>query len=56
LRISKIQDGGGRHLEKSNNRNYTAMDWRKLMKFGTTMLSQSPYLDDPNVVVDRKML
>ena len=35
--ISKIQDGGGGHLENSNNRNISAMERAILTKFGTVM-------------------
>jgi len=35
--ISKIQDGGGRHFEKSKNLNIFATDWQILTKFGTVM-------------------
>jgi len=35
--ISKIQDGGGRHLEKSKNLNTSASVRAILAKFGTVM-------------------
>jgi len=35
--ISKIQDGGGGHLENSKNRNIFAMERAILTKFGTMM-------------------
>jgi len=37
LRISEIQYGGSRHLEKLKNRDILAMDLWILMKFGTMM-------------------
>jgi len=37
VRIFAIQDGGGRHLEKSRNRNISETDWPILMKFGKMM-------------------
>jgi len=35
--ILKIQDGGGRHLEKFKNFNIFAVDWQIFTKFGMQM-------------------
>ena len=37
FKILKIQDGGGRHLEKSENSHISAAVWPILTKFGTMM-------------------
>jgi len=37
ISISKIQYGGGRHLEKSKNLNIFSTDWLILVKFGMLM-------------------
>jgi len=42
--ISKIQDGGGGHFEKSKNRNISAMDGPILTKFGMAMCVDLPNL------------
>ena len=40
--ISKIQDGGGRHLEKSKNSHIWATFWPILAKFGMMMQFDLP--------------
>ena len=42
IEIWKIQDGGGRHLEKSKNRHILAAFWPILTKFGTAAHSVVP--------------
>ena len=41
LQISKIQDGGGRHLQKPRNRHISATDGPIWTKFGTLMQNES---------------
>jgi len=41
LQISKIQDGGGRHLQKTKNRHISATDGPIWTKFGTLMQNES---------------
>ena len=42
LQISKIQDGGGRHLQKTKNRHISATDGPIWTKFGTLMQNDLP--------------